>query len=92
MALTATATPRVREDIIVELFGRVAEAPAPLLCVQTFSRPNLRFSVRQKTRRDPVTDLGPVFRQFDGCGATIVYVPTRADTEKVPLQSLWGTH
>ena len=44
MALTATATPRVREDILVQL-----KIPRAITFQQSFNRANLYYEVRQKS-------------------------------------------
>jgi ATP-dependent DNA helicase RecQ len=43
MALTATATPRVQEDVLVQLKMQHA-----CVFVQSFNRPNLVYEVRPK--------------------------------------------
>ena len=44
MALTATATPRVREDIVNQL-----KMVNTAWFLQSFNRPNLKFEVKQKS-------------------------------------------
>mmetsp|Transcript_9228 Transcript_9228/g.24235 ORF Transcript_9228/g.24235 Transcript_9228/m.24235 type:complete len:780 (+) Transcript_9228:30-2369(+) len=58
MALTATATARVQEEIVREL-----GMSDPFKQINTFYRENLRFSVRDSrcTARDLSGDLGPFF-------------------------------
>ncbi|XP_070544113.1 bifunctional 3'-5' exonuclease/ATP-dependent helicase WRN-like isoform X2 [Ptychodera flava] len=81
MALTATATPEVREDII-----RSLKLKNPLVTCTSFDRPNLYLEVRMKTNiRD---DLMPFLFEdkrfhyaFDG--PTIIYCPTKKVTENV---------
>ena len=73
-AFTATATPRVRGDIL-ETLGLVQ----PLVTVTGFDRPNLYFEVRQP--KDKYTALLQYLAQNDGCG--IVYCSTRKEVERV---------
>jgi ATP-dependent DNA helicase RecQ len=74
-AYTATATPRVRADIIDQLGLR-----DPRVLIGTFDRPNLTYRVHPRVDRDrQVADA--VARHPDA--ASIVYCIARADTEKV---------
>ncbi|KAL0365036.1 UNVERIFIED_CONTAM: ATP-dependent DNA helicase Q-like 4A [Sesamum angustifolium] len=86
LALTATATMSVKEDV-VQALGLVN-------CIvfrQSFNRPNLRYSVVPKTKKC-VEDIDKFIREnhFDECG--IVYCLSRMDCEKVAekLQALKG--
>jgi superfamily II DNA helicase RecQ len=91
MALTATATCRVRDDVISVL--RMSQC---LRCQSSFRRPNLHFSVKKKTKhpRDdvircfeetqsmwniPVSDRHATLR----VPPTIIYCVTVRDTEKI---------
>jgi len=75
LALTASATPAVRADI-VESLGLVD----PLRVVRSFDRPNLRWVVE---RRGPGDDRISAVRRalMGGEGAGIVYAPTRRAAE-----------
>lgn len=74
-ALTATATPRVREDIAQQL-----RLQNPSTIVGVFDRPNLTYRVHQRT--DLVGQVvDAVDRHKDG--ATIVYCISRKDTESL---------
>src|SRR3989344_2384064 len=75
IALTATATPRVREDILKEL--RMEGAPVFL---SGFNRPNLRYVVRPK--RDAVGQLVRLLASYKD-KAVIVYCFSRKNTEEV---------
>ncbi len=76
-AYTATATPRVREDIIGQLQLR-----DPLVLVGTFDRPNLTYRILpQVDRQQQVAD---VLRRHER-EAAIVYCLSRADTESLAL-------
>ena len=59
IALTATATPEVRREIVSALGMQ-----QPVLCIQSFFRRNLAFSVRHSrlTRRQWEVDLAPLLR------------------------------
>ncbi|XP_071935899.1 ATP-dependent DNA helicase Q-like 4A [Coffea arabica] len=77
LALTATATISVKEDV-VQALGLVN----CIVFKQSFNRPNLRYSVIPKTKKC-VDDIDNFIRQnhFDECG--IVYCLSRMDCEKV---------
>lgn len=75
MALTATATPRVRKDIVSQL--RLRE---PNAYVGSFNRPNLLYRVAPKSRAfDQVLDL---VRRREG-ESGIVYCQSRRSTESL---------
>mmetsp|Transcript_43213 Transcript_43213/g.100802 ORF Transcript_43213/g.100802 Transcript_43213/m.100802 type:complete len:871 (+) Transcript_43213:22-2634(+) len=76
MALTATASSRVQEDIMNQLQLRGA-----LLSRSSFDRNNLRIRCTRKTSR--ASDLARVARDVANGGATIVYVMTQSETEMV---------
>jgi ATP-dependent DNA helicase RecQ len=82
LALTATATPAVRDDIVTSLrLGDVERI------VGSFDRPNLRFAVRHvknddERRRTALRLLKP-YR-----GASVLYVPTRSAAERW-TRALW---
>ncbi|MBX3372990.1 MAG: DNA helicase RecQ [Phycisphaeraceae bacterium] len=72
-AFTATATPRVRDDIIAQLDLR-----DPCVLVGTFDRPNLVYRVHEKG--DVLQQTLDAIRRHDG-EAVIVYCISRKDTE-----------
>ncbi len=74
-ALTATATPAVREDI-----ARVLELRDPRIIVTGFDRPNLRYAVWRASCEAAKPALLDVFLQRQR-GAGIVYVGTRREAE-----------
>jgi ATP-dependent DNA helicase RecQ len=80
-ALTATATPRVREDIVSQL-----GLDAPAILVGTFDRPNLTYRVIP--RDDPAPQIAEAIRRVEagGGGASIVYAMSRKDTEALAAQ------
>lgn len=73
-AFTATATPRVREDILTTL-----QLENPFMMVTGFDRPNLYFEVRQP--KNKYAALAEYLREKDGSG--IVYCSTRKEVEGV---------
>lgn len=75
MALTATATPRVREDVAASLRLR-----DPRVVIKSFDRPNLSWCVTKgDTARARVTELYRLLRRLPG--TAIVYAPTRRSVE-----------
>lgn len=75
MALTATATPAVREDILTKLGLR-----SPDILIGHPDRPNLVY--RAFPRRDQVKQILEVVRRHPGEGG-IVYAQTRKDVERI---------
>ncbi|KAJ4748767.1 hypothetical protein LUZ62_083172 [Rhynchospora pubera] len=67
MALTATATPSVRQDIVSTL-----RIPNALLLEMSFDRPNLRYEVISKTK-DPLKQLGQLIKDHFSHTCGIVY-------------------
>ena len=77
LALTASATPEVRADILGNLGLR-----DPLEIVRSFDRPNLWWAVPKGGRlRDRLRAIRRVVRAT--CGVAIVYAPTRRTVEIV---------
>jgi ATP-dependent DNA helicase RecQ len=79
VALTATATPHVRQDI-----ARQLRLEDPETIITGFDRQNLRYHV-VPTRTDAEKDaaLAAVLREHDG--VAIVYASTRRNVEKIAL-------
>jgi ATP-dependent DNA helicase RecQ len=78
LATTATATPRVQQDIKQQL-----SAGAMDIMVQGFNRPNLYFEVQQtKTDYDKEKTLKEIFENFSK-GSAIVYVGTQNEAEEI---------
>ncbi|WCJ18349.1 ATP-dependent DNA helicase Q-like 4A [Euphorbia peplus] len=80
LALTATATASVKEDVV--------QALGLIDCIvfrQSFNRPNLRYSVVPKTKKC-LDDIDKFIKEnhFNECG--IVYCLSRMDCEKVAEQ------
>lgn len=78
MALTATATERVRQDI-----GQQLRLRDPLVQVSSFNRPNLFYEVRPKGRRGYEELLAQV-RQRSGAG--IIYCLSRKRVDELALK------
>jgi ATP-dependent DNA helicase RecQ len=74
-AYTATATPRVREDIVRQL-----RLKTPAVLVGTFDRPNLTYRVLPRV--DVVTQTAEALARHDG-EAAIIYCISRRDTESL---------
>ncbi len=75
-AFTASATARVRKDIVTQLKLR-----APLKVAVSFHRPNLRYLVLEAGKREPFDLLLSVLRQHDG-ESVIVYDSTVKGVEE----------
>jgi ATP-dependent DNA helicase RecQ len=75
MALTATATPRVRDDIVKHLALR-----EPAIFVASFNRPNLTYRV--ETKDEPIKQLLAFLKERPK-DAGIVYCASRKQTEKL---------
>ncbi|MBI1903377.1 MAG: RecQ family ATP-dependent DNA helicase [Planctomycetia bacterium] len=76
IALTATATPAVRKDIVAQL-----NFTDPQIFITGFARENLFYEVRSARGRQKDEQLLSFIRQTPGSG--IVYVATRKKTEAV---------
>jgi ATP-dependent DNA helicase RecQ len=77
IALTATATPEVRQDIIAQLRLR-----DPLVALTGFERPNLRLEVVTcRSKAAKLDSLGEALDRWPGPG--LVYAATRGHVEEV---------
>jgi len=76
LALTATATPATRQDVVRRLDLR-----SPLVHVAPFDRANLRFAVHACTQKDKFGRLCRILA--DSGGSRIVYVGRRRDAEEI---------
>ncbi|MBI5685178.1 MAG: ATP-dependent DNA helicase RecQ [Verrucomicrobia bacterium] len=80
-ALTATATPEVRDDIIEQLgLGKFGRKP-PLVFVSGFARHNLTLAVTHT--KNKAEKLGRIFDTIRKLKTGIVYCATRKNVEKV---------
>jgi ATP-dependent DNA helicase RecQ len=78
LALTATATPATRRDIVQRLGLR-----EPLIHVASFDRPNLRFEVHPCDPDEKLRRLRRILKDLAGLGSQIVYVGRRKDAEEI---------
>jgi ATP-dependent DNA helicase RecQ len=78
LALTATATPAVREDVVRQLGLR-----DPVVFVAPFDRPNLRLEVVPCESGDKLARLIKILRSDVAVGSQIVYVGRRRDAEEI---------
>jgi ATP-dependent DNA helicase RecQ/Werner syndrome ATP-dependent helicase len=83
VALTATAVPRVQQDIMDNLRLR-----SPHVSKQSFDRTNLEIKVViKKSGKDLDAALGPLIRtmtqEYPNVGSTIIYAVTRNETEEI---------
>jgi len=78
MALTATATERVRLDIIQQL-----NLQTPHIHIASFDRPNLYYEVRQKTRHS-FSEILKIIQKVGGSG--IVYCLSRKKVEETAFR------
>lgn len=77
LALTATATPQVQEDIIARL-----GLAHPERIVTGFNRPNIALRVQYTpTEEDKLRGLAEILHETDG--SLIIYTGTRRETEEV---------
>jgi superfamily II DNA helicase RecQ len=76
VALTATATDRVRLDICKNL-----ELVNPIVLVASFDRPNLRYEVSLKSTIK--SDIGYVLDTIKGGGSIIIYTMSKNESERV---------
>ena len=81
MALTATATPHVREDILQQLGLGQEGRPEPRVLVYGLERPNLRLVVSRTANHQAKLDR--VIEILDEWESGIVYCATRKQTERV---------
>ncbi|MGD9932906.1 MAG: ATP-dependent DNA helicase RecQ [Dehalococcoidia bacterium] len=79
VALTATADPRVREDIVARL-----KLVQPVVHVAGFDRPNLRFdAVAVKTLKEKGEQIANRLRELGDDESAIIYCGTRKRVEEV---------
>lgn len=76
IAVSATATHHVQEDIIQQL-----RLDDPLVIRSGINRPNLHYTVKSKSPGGPMEDLGGILR--GSAGSAIVYVLTKAEAEEL---------
>lgn len=78
MALTATATPKVREDIIKNL-----QLIDPDISIDSFNRPNLYYEIRPKGKKDAVIKQIVQYVKQQANKSGIIYCLNRKTTEEI---------
>ena len=79
IAVTATATPTVQEDVI-----RSLELQRPLIAKTSFDRPNIHYAVCLRNNlSDVVQLLLGKFATNASFPSTLVYVSTKSDAEQI---------
>ncbi|OWY23030.1 DNA helicase RecQ [Sphingobacteriales bacterium UPWRP_1] len=78
MALTATATPKVRDDIIKNL-----QLKTPEIYSSSFNRPNLYYEIRPKGKKDEVIKQITRFIKENPNKSGIIYCLNRKTTEEL---------
>jgi len=78
VALTATATPEVRDDIIKQL-----NIPDADMVITGFARPNLQFAVVPTTSGQKLENIINLFTTNPEMGSGIIYVGTRAKADEL---------
>jgi len=78
VALTATATPEVRDDIIKQLNLKDSE-----LVITGFARPNLQFAVVPAANGQKIENIVNVLTTNPDLGSGIIYVGTRAKADEI---------
>jgi len=79
VALTATATPEVRDDIVKQL----ALPEETDLVITGFARPNLQFAVVPATNSQKIDNILNVLTTNSELGSGIIYVGTRAKADEI---------
>ena len=78
IALTATATTQVRDDIVTQL-----GLNEPEIFISSFNRPNLTYTIQPKT--EPLVSLLNLLEKHQG-GSTIIYRFSRKATEETAME------
>lgn len=78
VALTATATPEVREDIIKQLGLK-----DPEIVITGFARPNLQLAVVPSTNGQKIENIVSFLTTNPEIGSGIIYVGTRAKADEI---------
>jgi RecQ family ATP-dependent DNA helicase len=88
MALTATATPKVKEDII-----KLLELDNPHIETTSFFRPNLRLSIMGKTNSN-LSELRELIESKYKDKSGVIYCNNRKETERIAsyLENYFTTH
>lgn len=78
MALTATATPRVRLDVVHNLGMR-----NPKWFISSFNRPNLKYTILEKKGKSCFNDILILIKKEYKNKSGIIYCLSRKETEEV---------
>jgi ATP-dependent DNA helicase RecQ len=78
VALTATATPEVRDDIVKQLDLKNAA-----LVITGFARPNLQFAVAPAGNGQKIENIVNLLTTNENLGNGIIYVGTRAKADEI---------
>ncbi|MFA5155599.1 MAG: ATP-dependent DNA helicase RecQ [Patescibacteria group bacterium] len=78
VALTATATPEVRDDIVKQLGRQDAE-----LVITGFARPNLQFAVVPTANSQKIENIVNLLTTNPEIGSGIIYVGTRSKADEI---------
>jgi len=78
VALTATATPEVRDDIVKQLALKDSD-----LVITGFARPNLQFAVATTPNGQKIENIVNLLTTNPEMGAGIIYVGTRAKADEI---------
>jgi ATP-dependent DNA helicase RecQ len=78
VALTATATPEVRDDIAKQLALQDSE-----LVITGFARPNLQFAVMSAANGQKIESIVNLLTTNQELGSGIIYVGTRAKADEI---------
>ncbi|KAK9507480.1 hypothetical protein O3M35_007332 [Rhynocoris fuscipes] len=81
MALTATATPRVRSDILVQL-----DLHSPKWFLSSFDRPNLKYEVHKKSGKTALVEIIGLLKVKFPRDSGIIYCFSRNDCESLAQQ------
>lgn len=81
MALTATATPRVRQDILNQL-----SLHSPKWFLSSFDRPNLKYEVRTLTGRAALVEVVGLLKSRFARDCGIIYCLSRKDCDSLAQQ------
>lgn len=79
LALTATADPATQQDILSQL-----QLQHPFVSVHSFDRPNIRYTVREKTSR-PLEQLTEQLKSLEG-QSCIIYCSSRRKVDELAEQ------
>lgn len=80
LALTATATPSVKEDILNVLHMK---SPNLVCFTSSFNRPNIYYDIRKKTFKKVIDDIDVCLKEYNPDDSGIIYCLSKPDCEEV---------